>query len=130
MAILGTCHIHRACLSQNKLLQYIVVYERSLLRFFQNRGNIKSIYIYTYVYVYICTGNCIYIYVYIYIYILTVASGNQNSSMLPKCPGHEMSHPIFDHRGSPESMVNPILLNPALKSAVLIHFLNFSGCIW
>ena len=69
-------------------------------------------------------------YVYIYVYRLTVASGNQNSSMLPKCPGHEMSHPIFDHRGSPESMVNPILLNPALKSAVLIHFLNFSGCIW
>ena len=72
----------------------------------------------------------LYIYIYMYIYILTVASGNQNSSMLPKCPGHEMSHPIFDHRGSPESMVNPILLNPALKSAVLIHFLNFSGCIW
>ena len=96
---------------------------------------------YVYIYIYICIGNiyiyiCIYKYIYIYIniyiyiYRLTVASGNQNSSMLPKCPGHEMSHPIFDHRGSPESMVNPILLNPALKSSVLIHFLNFSGCIW
>ena len=149
MTILGTCYIHSVCLSHNKLLQFIVVYERSLLPFFQIRGNISSIYIYIKTYVYTCM--CVYIYMYVkaYIYILaheehilltnlhsysigktyrlTVASGTQNSSMLPKCPGHEMSHPIFVHRGSSESMVKPILLTPALKSSVLIHFLNFSG---
>ena len=62
-----------------------MVYERSLLPFFQNRRNIKPIYIYIYtyiyihmyiyihihkyMYIYICIGN-IYIYKYIYIYIV------------------------------------------------------------